>query len=367
MPKSVAKAAAPRSSPRGVPALEKAVRHLVGEKKWGVGKPLPTTREYGDRFGISNASVCRLLKRLGSENVIWRRPNGRYYLKESRHLLERRRPFACLLRKLQHWSHMYQAIMTGFSQAFGRKTASMLFVHNESLVRHADTAHPPVHAGVSAQREALAEFFHHHDDQFAGILLDDVWLDEAIAKFSNQLENAVVVGRTTTLPALCSVSVDFEASARLAMGHLHARGFEEILIAVPFSNSAPVDLMLAAATHAAAALGPPLDPQNICSAATPDDRAQLIERLKKAKRRTGVFCLEDNVSLLLHRAIVQAGIECPRRVGLMSGMGDIVIERGISSVKIDYELIGRIAGEQLISKERRSVGVPAALVPAQTT
>ena len=367
MPKTAAKAAALRSSPQGVAALEKAIRHLVGEKKWDAGKPLPTTRDYGGQFGISNASVCRLFKRLGTENVIWRRHNGRYYLKESRHLLERRRPYACLLRKLQHWSQMYQAIMSGFSQAFGRKKASMLFVHNESLVRHADTAHPPVHAGLGAQREALAEFFHHHEDQFAGILFDDIWLDEAIAKHSDQLENAVVVGRTTTLPALCCVSVDFDAAALLAMGHLHARGFEEIVIAVPFSNSAPVDLMLAAATNAAATLGSPLEPRNICPAATPDDRVKLIERLRKAKRRTGLFCLEDNVSLLLHRAIGQAGIECPRRVGLMSGMGDIVTERGISSVKIDYELIGRTAGELMISNERRSVKVPAPLVMAQTT
>jgi DNA-binding transcriptional regulator YhcF (GntR family) len=366
MPKSTAKAA-PRSSPQGVAALESAIRQLVGEKKWDVGKPLPTTREYGDQFGISNASVCRLFKRLGTENVIWRRENGRYYLKESRRLLERRTPYACLLRKLQHWSHMYQAIMSGFSQAFGRKKASMLFVHNESLVRHVDTAHPPVHAGVNAQREALGEFFHHHEDQFAGILLDDVWLDEALARYADRLNNAVVVGRTTTLPELCSVSVDFEASALLAVGHLHARGFEEILIAVPFMNSAPVDLMLAATTKAAAMLGSAIDQRNICSAATPDDRAHLIERLKKAKRRTGVFCLEDNVSLLLYRAIAQAGIECPRRVGLLSGMGDIVVDQGISSVKIDYELIGRTAGELLISNERRSVMVPAPLVMAQTT
>ncbi len=158
--------------------------------------------------------MCRLLKRLDDGRVIWRRENGRYYLNESRRLLERRRPYACLLRKLQHWSRMYQAVMTGFSQAFGRNKTAMLFIHDEGLVRHADTAHPPVHAGLAQQRAALAEFFHHHDDQFAGILFDDVWLDEALRKYSAQLDNSVVVCRTTSIPGLSSVSADHVAACR---------------------------------------------------------------------------------------------------------------------------------------------------------
>src|SRR5687767_9071353 len=253
----------------GVAELERTVKQLVVAKGCDINRPLPTTRELGEQHHVSNASACRLLKRLDEQGVIWRRDNGRYYPTASRKLFERRKAYACLIRKLQHWSRMYHAIMSGFSQAFGRNKTSMLFVHNESLVRHVDTEHPPVHAGVAAQREALAEFFHHHDGQFGGLLFDDVWLDDALGKFSDELENAVVVCRTTRLPGLSSVSVDFEAGALTAIGHLYARGYEEIWIAVPFANSAPVELMQAAALKAAAGLGSPIDPGNVCPAATP--------------------------------------------------------------------------------------------------
>ncbi|MEX2044222.1 MAG: substrate-binding domain-containing protein, partial [Opitutus sp.] len=316
---------------------------------------------------VSNASACRVLKRLDQEGAIWRRENGRYYTTQSRRILERRKPYACLIRKLQHWSHMYHAIMSGFSQAFGRNKTSMLFVHNETLVRHADTEHPPLHAGVSAQREALDEFFHHHEGQFAGIVFDDVWLDEALAKYSSHFGNAVVVCRTTSLPELSSVSVDFDASAMMAMAHLFARGYGEIWIAVPFTNSAPVDLMHAAALTAAARLGSPIEPGNVHSVATPAERSRFIGRLKAAKQRVGVFCLEDNMTLILSRDFAGHGIDCPRRVGLLSGMGDIVAEHGISSIQIDYEAIGRAAGEILSSGQRLIVRHPTQLVLGKTT
>lgn len=347
--------------------MERTIKQLAGDKRWDVTKPLPTTRELGEQHAVSNATACRLLKRLDEEGVIWRRDNGRYYPTASRRLFERRKPYACLIRKLEHWSRMYHAIMSGFSRAFGRNKTGMLFVHNASLVRHADTAHPPVHAGLAAQRQALAEFFHDHDDQFAGILFDDVWLDDALAKYADRIENAVVVCRTTTLPQLSSVSVDFAASALMALGHLYARGFEEILIAVPFANSAPVDRMKDAALAAATNLGSPIEPKNICSVATPDERERLIARLKNAKQRTGVFCLEDNICLLLHRAMTKAGIACPARVGLLGGMGDIVTDHGISSVKIDYQVIGRTAGDILVANQHRQVLVPSQLVLGETT
>jgi len=367
MPRSSRKLQPPAAATNGVAALEMTVKQLVTSKSWDINQPLPTTRELGEQHNVSNASACRLLKRLDEEGVIWRRENGRYYPNESRRLFERRKPYACLIRKLQHWSHMYHAIMSGFSQAFGRSKTSMLFVHNEGLVRHADTEHPPVHAGLPAQREALAEFFHHHEKQFAGVLFDDVWLDEALERFSDELENSVVVCRTTTLPELSSVSVDFESSALMAIAHLHARGYEEIWIAMPFANSAPVDLMQAAALRAAEILGAPVAPRNVCSAATPADRDRLMARLKAAKKRVGVFCLEDNMTLVLWRALNEGGIDCPGQIGLLSGMGDIVADLGISSIKIDYEAIGRTAGELLVAREHRIVKQPSQLVIGKTT
>jgi hypothetical protein len=367
MPKSPPKKSpSPRASV-GAAALERTIKQLITGKNWDIHKPLPTTRELGEQHDVSNATACRLLKRLDQDGTVWRRENGRYYPNESRRIFERRKPYACLIRKLQHWSRMYHAIMSGFSQAFGRNKTGMLFIHNETLVRHADTAHPPVHAGLAAQREALGEFFHDHTDHFAGILFDDVWLDEALANYADQIQNAVIVGRTTTLPRLSSVTVDFTSSALMAFGHLYARGYEEVLIAVPFTNSAPVDLMKEAAIAAAASLGSPIDSKNICSVATADERERLIARLRAAKKRTGVFCLEDNICLLLHRAMVKAGVECPARIGLLGGMGDIVTEQGISSVKIDYQAIGRTAGDILVATAHRQVKLPSQLALGITT
>lgn len=353
---------------RGVAGMEAALRRLAVQKTWDIQLPLPTTRELGERYGISNASACRLLKRLDEEEVVWRRENGRYYMAESRRLFERRKPYACLLRKLQNWSRIYQGVMSGFSQAFGRNRAAMLFVHNEGLVRHADTAHPPVHAGPAAQREALAEFFRDHDDQFGGVLLDDVWLDEVLEEFAGKLENAVIVCRPTRLPGLASVSVDFDSSAVLAIGHLFARGYEEIRIAVPFRGAAPVDLMCAAAQRAAATLGRPIEDRNVGLVATPDERAEFIRRLKETPKRVGVFCLEDNVALILRRSLQEAGVACPERVGIISGMGtDIVTDRNITTLQIDYERIGREAGEILADGTHRTIMLPTALVLGQTT
>ena len=48
-------------------------------------------------------------------------------------------------------------------------------------------------------------------------------------------------------------------------------------------------------------------------------------------------------------------------------MGDIVSELGISSIKIDYEAIGRTAGEILMSRKHRVVKHAAQLVLGKTT
>lgn len=352
----------------GVSDLELAVRLLSEQRNWDVQSPLPTTRELGDLYGISNASACRLLKQMDAEKVIWRRENGRYYLNESRRLFERCKLYACLLRKLQNWSRIYQGVMSGFSQVFGPDRASLLFVHNESLVRHADTDHPPVHAGVNAQREALLEFFRDHQNQFGGILFDDVWMDDVLAGFTHQFSNAVIVCRPSRLPELSSVSVDFEAAALLALGHLFARGYEDVWLAVPFAHAAPVDLMSQAAVRAAALLGRPIPDSRIAMVSTPQEREAFVTRIQAMEKRVGVFCLEDNVSLILWKQFAASGIPCPERVGLLSGMGTgIVTERHISSVQIDYERIGLTAGEILASGKPRTVLLPPSLAIGATT
>lgn len=342
--------------------LERVLRTLVETKAWDLSRPLPTTREIGQRFGISNATVCRLLIRLSAEGLIWRRSNGRYFLNESRRVFENE-PYACLLRRLKNWSRVYQGVMGGFSQAFARDRASMLFVHNDTLVRHADTAHPPVHADAAEQRAALAEFCRGYEGRYRGVLLDEVWRDDVLREFLSQLGAAVITCRPTTVAGLSSVSADFGVGALLAVGHLFARGYEEIWLAVPFANSATVDVQTRETLAAAAMLGKPIAARNVVSVATPVERERFVARLVATRARVGVFCLEDNMSVLLREALQQAGLACPVRVGLLSGMGtDLVTERRISTLRIDYEKIGETAGEILASGKVRTVRIAPELV-----
>jgi DNA-binding LacI/PurR family transcriptional regulator len=92
-----------------------------------------------------------------------------------------------------------------------------------------------------------------------------------------------------------------------------------------------------------------------------------MARLKAARKRIGLFCLEDNMTLVLQREFNKQRIICPGAIGLLSGMGDIVSGLGISSIKIDYEAIGRTAGEILVAREHRIVKQPSQLVLGRTT
>ena len=124
----------------------------------------------------------------------------------------------------------------------------------------------------------------------------------------------------------------------------------------------------AAARRSADQLGQPILLTNVISVATPGERVKFIARLKASRKRVGVFCLEDNIALLLWRGLVEAKIDCPGRVGLLSGMGTaIVTDEGLSSLKIDYERLGAVAGELLVEHEQRVVKLPTQLALGKTT
>lgn len=352
----------------GVVDLEQIVRQVASTRAWDIYTPLPTSRALGSLFGISNASVCRILRRLEAGKVIWQRDNGRYYLNESRRLYERHKTYACLLRKLQAWSRVYQGIMSGFSQSFGANPSSMAFVHNDTLVQHPVMGYPPVHAGIDAQRDFLLSFFRNDKNHFEGMLLDELWLDEVLEGFPHRLTHAVVVCRPSRMPELSSVAVDSNSAALLALAHLYARGFDDVWLAIPFTKGGAVDLMAQAVVRVAAELGRPFADKQIVMAATPEDRAALVDRLRTCPRRVGIFCPEDNISVILWQAIVGAGLGCPERIGLLSGMGTRVVEdHAISSLFIDYERIGQIAGEILVSRLPRRTLLQATLNRRRTT
>lgn len=346
----------------GAAALEQAVREAAQGDAWAAAARLPTSRELGRIYGVSNATVSRLLDRLARDGVVWRRPNGRYYRAEGARLFAEPKTYACLLRHLEHWSRVYLGVMSGFSRDFVRNQEAMLLVHNESLVRHVDTSRSPIHAGVAAQTHALEEFLAVPRPNLSGALLDDVWRDEVLEPLLPRLGVAVVVCRPTRLAGLSSVAPDFAGAALAAIGHLYARGCERVVVAVPFTGAAPIDLMVAAARSAAAHLGRPLGADEVILASTAEKRRRIVDLMRNGRGRIGVFCPEDNVSLQLYHECRAAGISFPRDAALVSGMGtDVVVPAGLSTLCIDYAEIGRTAAQILRDRFVQRVVLPAQL------
>lgn len=352
----------------GAAELEPLLRRHLSQPPRDLKVPLPTTRTLAEGFAVANTTAYRVLLKLHAEGLLWRTENGRFYPAGSRALLEKPKPFACLLRRIEAWSMMYEGIMRGFSQVCGRGRRGMLFVHNESLVQHPDLAHHPTFAPSRLQENALQEFVHCHAASIGGVLLDHAWSDTVLARFEKELRNAVVVCRPTSLRFLSSVQADFRQAALLALGHLLARGFREVWLAVPFRNDTTVDLMIENAAVVSRELGMPVARRNILGAATPAEQIRLIERLRRATGRVGVFCPEDNVTRILHERLRAGGLACPEKVGLLSGFGTASVrQRGISSIHCDFETIGRQAAEVLNSGRRQHVVLPPRLQAGQTT
>lgn len=347
---------------RGVAALEQALREAAGGDAWAAESRLPTTRELGEGYAVSNATVSRLLDRLGRDGVLWRRPNGRYYRAEGARLFAQPKTYACLLRRLEHWSRVYFGIMSGFSRDFVENQEAMLLFHNESLVRHVDLARAPFHAGAAAQTRALEEFLAVPRPGLSGVLLDDVWRDEVLEPLLPRFGNAVVVCRPTRLAGLSSVTVDFAGAAQAVIGHLYARGCARVVVAVPFTGAAPIDLMVGAARAGAAHLGRPLGAEDVILASTEEKRRRIIELIRGARGRIGIFCPEDNVSLQLHHECRAAGVSFPRDAALVSGMGtDVVGPAGLSTLRLEYERIGQTAARILRDGPVQNVVLPAQL------
>ena len=130
----------------------------------------------------------------------------------------------------------------------------------------------------------------------------------------------------------------------MALAHLLGRGFEQIIPIEPFLGDPAVAEFSAALVTAADELGcrsrlSPIEPGG-----TDQERTQIIDRLRRATKRTALVCPEDNVTALLAAAASVAGLHCPTRVGLLSVMGtDFATKAGISCLRYDFRKLGRMA------------------------
>jgi DNA-binding LacI/PurR family transcriptional regulator len=311
-------------------------------------RALPTTRELGERFGTANTTVFRVLRSLAAAGEIWQHPtNGRYYPPGARALLDRPKPVACLIRRLELGSELYRELLEGISAGCGERQRTMLLWHDERLVNHPDPHEPPVFATTIQQRAILHEFLDRHGSAAGGFLLDHLWNDEALRQHAARLQPAVVLFRSCELPGYSNVAVDFLAGALKALAHLLGRGFEHIIFIEPFAGDPAVAEFSVALSKAAAELEC-TSRLSSAPAGTPKERAALVDKVQRSSRRNALLCPEDNVAVLLTTALREAGIRCPERAGVLSVMGtDFAARAGLSCLRYDFRAVGRKAVEVL--------------------
>lgn len=343
----------PRSRPAAVSDedLVTRLRRLVADAR--NDQPLPTTRALGEAFGVANTTVFRLLRSLAAAGEIWQHPtNGRYYSSEARAVVERPKPVACLFRRLELGSALYRELLEGVSSGCGANRRTMLLWHDELLVNHPDPHEPPVFATVAQQRAILGDFLDRHGDAAGGFVLDHAWSDEALRAHSARLRPAVVLFRQCGLEDYSNARADFRAGALKALAHLLGRGYEQIVPVEPFSGDLAVSEFNTAIGAAAGELACETRVAALTPASTAKERAALIERLRKANKRTVLLCPEDHVAGLLAEAVRQAGVRCPERIGILSVMGtDLATRGGLSSLRYDFRALGRAAVDALASAQ----------------
>jgi hypothetical protein len=332
-------------------------------------QPLPTTRDLGQQFGVANTTVYRVLRSLTRDGEVWQHPvNGRYFPTGARLLLDRPKPVACLIRRLELGSELYREMLEGISAGCGAGRRTMLLWHDELLVNHPDPHEPPAFATVAQQRAILADFFARHGGSAGGFILDHVWSDAALQAHAGALQPAVVLFRGCSGASLGNIRADFRAGAFTALGHLLGRGYEQIIPASPFAGDPAVDEFAACLRTVAAELDCQSRVRAPARASTQAERAALVQRVRGAARRTAVLCPEDNVAMLLLSALRDAGVSCPRQAGLLSVMGtDFATRAGLSCLRYDFRRLGRAAVEALATSPTGRSAIEPVLSSGDTT
>jgi DNA-binding transcriptional regulator YhcF (GntR family) len=314
-------------------------------------RPLPATRTLGDRLGVANTTVYRLLQELTLAGELWQHPtSGRYYPAAARVIFDRPKPVGCLTRRLELASEQYREILEGISARCGTLHRAMLLWHDDLLVNHPVTQESPVFATPQEQPLILASFLDRHGGATGGFILDHVWIDDALRAFGERLQPAVVLFRSCELPNFANVRANFRLGSLMALAHLLGRGYERIVPILPFEGDPAVDEFFAALEAGAVEAGSRHRLDRLARATNNGERDALIESLRGESRRTALVCPEDNVALFLASALKATGLACPDRIGLLSAMGtDFATRAGITHLRHDFRAMGRLAVEALTS------------------
>ena len=348
--------------------IQDQIRARLKKGEWATGAPLPPARELAEDHGVSSSTAYRILVQLMKEGVLWQHSNGRFYAADARYIVDSVQPFACMLPRLQLWNVVLQQIMHGVTQRSAHFKRGILLIHNPALVVQNDINIPPAYASAEMQEKILNEFFATHADSCEGIIFDNVWKDEVLAKFKNRLKRMVVINRKTSLDFVSAVFPNFHRCALLAFAHLYARGYDRIHFVAPHDDyfiQQAMDMALSTARM----IGAGFTAEDFRSPRTPAERQAYLRELRKANQRIGVYCPDDNWSISFYKELKEAGLDCPGRIGLLSGIGTSVVggDHPLSTVKVDYEKIGELAVDCLRADVPRSERVDVGLSMGVTT
>ena len=331
-------------SPKPRALLESYLRALAKDDSWPLDRPLATTRELSKDYGPSAATVFRLLQQLEAEGVLWQHNSGRFYRRAARALLDRPKPVACLIRRLELCSALYREVLEGISAGSGAAKRTMLLWHDEVLVNHANPDRPPTFATKSAQRVLLDGFLERHGADAGGFVLDHTWTDDVLIRAGKRLAPGVLLYRRPPAGSpLACVRADFHDAATQTLAHLLGRGFTRLIPVEPFGGDPAVDEFFSALAGAAERLGcaERLAPRT--PARLPAEQIALIASLPR-RERTALIVPEDHVAVRLRTCISERRVECPKNVGLLSVMGTAVAERAnLTRLAFDFREMGRAA------------------------
>ena len=331
-------------------------------------QPLPASRELAKRYGVVHTSVFRHLQRLADAGRLWKAENGRFYFAEAQALVRKPRPVACLFRKIDNWSMLYQEFMEGISLGCEAEGIGSLLWHEELLVQQSDPGSPPTFADTSRQIPSLERFAASYGDDVGGVILDHVWTGDAIRQAFGDLRKPAVRfchPSTKDLPAL---SPDYGAAAALALTHLSALGYRKIYPVRPFPYDPAIEFCLQALEESGRSSETSLQMEPVQSLGTAASRARLLGRLAKEDAGVALVFPEDNSAGLLWREWVSQASFRPGKIGVLSLQGTrAAAQSGISHVRTNYVELGRLAVRYCLKPGVSLTLTPPHFVPGEST
>lgn len=297
--------------------------------------PLPTTRELADKYGVNNSTVFRQLTRYEADGLLWRSLSGRFYDARARLLVDRPRPIACLFRRIENWSFLYQELMEGIASACEEKGCATLLWHDENLVRHSEVGSPPQFASTSAQIKSLKSFFERYADSIGGLILDHAWSNKALSVIPARLREKSVLLCRPGPPDINSIYPDMADSAAGALAQLQGKACQKIHPIRPFDHDPAVDFSLSCIRSAAKSASCKLAIE--LKAETANERTRLLERIERAGKPVGLISPEDNIAALLLEEKIRRKFKLPQILSIQGTRHTSDVAR----IRNDYADIGR--------------------------